>query len=55
MLLIKLLLSQDELFNIHGAEKSDMKIDKWGIFTVSTANFKKTNKTQEVDRNVKNE
>jgi ubiquinone/menaquinone biosynthesis C-methylase UbiE len=31
----------DELFAIYGAEKQDMLIDKWGIFTVSKASFKK--------------
>jgi alpha-beta hydrolase superfamily lysophospholipase/ubiquinone/menaquinone biosynthesis C-methylase UbiE len=36
----------DELFHLHGAEKIDMKIDKWGIFTVSTANFKKNKSNQ---------
>jgi alpha-beta hydrolase superfamily lysophospholipase len=33
----------DELFCIHGAEKKDMKIDKYGIFTVSVAEFSKSN------------
>lgn len=31
----------DELFHIHGGEKIDMKIDRWGIFTVSNAKFSK--------------
>ena len=38
----------DELFHLHGAEKKDMKIDKWGIFTVSVATFSKTKNNKQV-------
>jgi SAM-dependent methyltransferase len=37
----------DQLFELCGAHKADMKIDEWGIFTVSIA---KINKSKEVDR-----
>ena len=30
----------DHLFNIRGFEKESMRIDDWGIFTVSSAQFK---------------
>lgn len=32
----------DQLFSKHGANKLDMKIDQWGIFTVATAKFRKS-------------
>lgn len=31
----------DQLFGASGAQKENMEIDKWGIFTVSTAKFEK--------------
>jgi hypothetical protein len=37
----------DQLFELCGAHKADMRIDEWGIFTVSIA---KINKSKEVDR-----
>ena len=38
----------DELFQIHGGQKVDMKIDQWGIFTVSTATFSKSGSVKKV-------
>ncbi len=34
-------LEIDQIFAKHGAKKTDMKIDQWGIFTVATADYKK--------------
>lgn len=34
-------LEIDQLFAKHGARKSDMKIDQWGIFTVATSKFRR--------------
>lgn len=34
-------LEIDQLFAKYGAKKEDMKIDQWGIFTVTTAKFNK--------------
>jgi alpha-beta hydrolase superfamily lysophospholipase/ubiquinone/menaquinone biosynthesis C-methylase UbiE len=38
----------DQLFHTYGAEKCDMWIDRWGIFTVSVANFKKSARLDKV-------
>ncbi|MFA6238465.1 MAG: bifunctional alpha/beta hydrolase/class I SAM-dependent methyltransferase [Bacteriovorax sp.] len=35
-------LEIDQIFAVNGADKLDMKIDQWGIFTVATAKFKKS-------------
>ena len=38
----------DQLFEMGGASKENMMIDKWGIFTVSTAKVKKAESLQKV-------